>query len=81
MPPRLVEVIEAKLLTLDRLEAGFAPEIALGLLLTVTLLLLFCSLLKLRTVNPVEDPVNPVDELPEQVSSEEDDIDGKDLFE
>ena len=74
VPPRLVEVIEAKLLTLDRLEAGFAPEMALGLLLPVTLLLLFCSLLKLR-------PVNPVDELPEHVSSEEDDIDGKDLFE
>ena len=42
-------------------------------------LLLFCS--SRPVPEPVVDPVSPTDELPEQVSSEDELIDGKDLVE
>ena len=48
-------------------------------------LLLFCSGRPAKPVvdpvKPVEDPVIPTDELPEQVSSDEELIDGNDLVE
>ena len=60
------------------------------LTLLLLLLLLFCSLLlrpvnrfpETDTENPVvEEPVYPTEELPEHVSSDEDDIEGKDFVE
>jgi hypothetical protein len=77
VPPRLVEFIDPKLLRLDRLENDLTAAACLGLQMlepavdTLLLLLLFGS------GRPVEEAVA---ELPEQVSSDDEDIDGNDLF-
>jgi len=64
-------------------ETGFVTDDCRGLVEAATLLLLFCSarLVKpvVEPVKPVVEPVSPTDELPEQVSSEEELIDGNDL--
>ena len=72
--------MDPKLLRLDRFENDLTAAACLGLLMlepaaVALLLLLFCS-----DRQAVDEAAKPVDELPEQVSSEDDDIDGNDLF-